>query len=237
MKPILATTLLLLLQLMSYSQAEIIELTEKGNSLKSIIPKGWRTLATTKGDLNKDGKEDIAFVIQNTDPSNFELNDGIGFDTIDLNPRILGIYFGEKNGGFAKKLQSNEFIILQGPTMDEPLDSLNITDKGLLEIQFLLWYSAGSWSMSHKIYQFKYQNNQFELVQYEHDEMHRGSGDGSYTKIDFQKKKMEIIKSEIDPETDEEDVIKECKKIKLEKLQTIKSLKRPFEWEFNDIYI
>jgi hypothetical protein len=58
----------------------------EGSSLEELIPSGWKILDNKTGDLNQDGFQDLAFVIQDTDPDAFSLNDGFGGDTLDLNP-------------------------------------------------------------------------------------------------------------------------------------------------------
>ncbi|MCP4214550.1 MAG: hypothetical protein GY765_07830, partial [bacterium] len=66
-----------------FGQAEIVELKKHGNSIKDLIPASWKILSNSFGDLNKDGIEDLVFVIQSTDPIKIELNKGLGTPTID----------------------------------------------------------------------------------------------------------------------------------------------------------
>jgi len=116
------TIFAILMCLTCFGQSELI-LSDNGETLENIIPNNWKLLDSTSGDLNQDGVSDLVFAIQKTDRNNIELNDGLGTDTIDLNPRILAIYFGNISGGF------------------------NINKKGILDINYRFWYSAGSWSM------------------------------------------------------------------------------------------
>lgn len=99
--------LLTLLSLPVAGQSTIAELHARGSSLEDLIPKGWKLLDSTTGDLNKDGISDLVFVVQGTDARNLELSEGPGMNTVDLNPRILGIYFGSSSGKFTKQVQSN----------------------------------------------------------------------------------------------------------------------------------
>ena len=217
-----------------FGQSELI-LSDNGETLENIIPNNWKLLDSTSGDLNQDGVSDLVFAIQKTDRNNIELNDGLGTDTIDLNPRILAIYFGSKSGGFNKKLVSEHFIILRdSPTMDEPFEGFNINKKGILDINYRFWYSAGSWSMSNHKYRFRFQNNEFVLIGYDSNEAHRASGETTDYSINFLTKKMKITKGNFS--NDEPESV-EWKEFYLEKLLTIKSIKKPFELEFNGIYL
>ncbi len=215
-----------------------VELPESGTKLSDLIPQGWKVLSTSSGDLNNDDIDDIVFAIQNTLPENLEFNDGPGIDTLDLNPRVLGIYFGKSDHVFEKKLQSNEFIILRdSPTMDEPFDGVKILDNGDLQIDFHFWYSAGSWHMSDHQYTFRYQKEAFELITYESSERNRGSGEETDYKINFITKKMNTSRMYFDDATEEKNEEDLQKKIEIQQLKSLKSLGKPFEWEFQGIRI
>lgn len=230
--------LLLLIQIHSFGQSEVIKLLNKANAIEKLIPKNWKVLSTAKGDLNKDGINDLALVIENTDKKYLEINEGgLGRDTINLNPRILGIYFGNIKGEFIKKEQYNKFIILQdSPTMDEPFDGIEILKNGVLKIDFHFWYSAGSWNMSNHTYKFRFQNNKFELIGYDSSDRHRGTGETIDYSINFSTRRMNIWKMTID-ENDIQRTEDENKSFELKNLKSIQSLGTPFEWKFNDIRI
>lgn len=229
--------LLTFYSLSSFSQVQKSELKLKGKDLRELVPKGWIILDSAKGDLNKDGRNDLAFVIQHTDPKNIQLNqNGLGRDTIDLNPRIMAIYFADSvSGTFSKNIQCNDFIILcDNPTMDEPFDGIEITPKGILKIKFHFWFSAGSWETSNHTYIFRYQNNEFALIGYESSEIHRGSGEAKDYSLNFSTKKMSISTGTI---SDDKPTNVQWKTFKLDKLKTLKTLKKPFEWEFEGLYL
>ncbi len=222
------------MSLICFGQNELT-LKEKGKTLQDIIPKGWKILDSKIGDLNQDGISDLVFAIQNTDKKNIELNDGLGSDTIDLNTRLLGIYFGVKTGGFNQKLVSKDFIILRNsPAMDEPFMGFSITNKGVLNISFSIWVSSGSWSMSRHTYRFRFQNNDFVLIGYDSNETHRGTGETTDYSINFLARKMKISKGNI---SQDDPISIEWKEFKLESLMTIKTIKKPFELEFEGIYL
>ena len=238
MKRRILTLIFMILGLCAYGQPEHPGLPALGNTLSELIPSGWRILSSSSGDLNKDGIEDIAFAIQNTLQKNLQPNDGLGIDTIDLNPRILGIYFGKSDGTFEKKLQSNTFIILQdSPTMDEPFDSLQILSNGVLQIDFHFWFSAGSWYISNHQYKFRFQNEAFELIGYESSETHRATQKTTNHSINFSTRKMSITTLVFDEETEKEITTEEWKKFELQNLKSIQSLGKPFEWKFQEIMI
>ena len=227
-----------ILTFVSFGQSEHPELANIGKKISDLTPDGWDTLASTIGDLNRDGIDDLVFAIKNTDNRNFKLNDGLGSDSTDLNPRILAIYFGDSSRTFKKQLQSNEFILLkESPTIDEPFDGLTIQNNGILKMNYSFWSSAGSWYMSNHEYKFRYQNDRFELIGYEETETHRGTMKSTNYSINFSTKKMKTVVTTFDENTEEEKSSVRWKKFELVKLKSISSLRKPFEWTFLGIEI
>lgn len=231
-------TLLVLTLAWSFSaiaQTEFIGLPGQGNNPEELIPEKWDTLVTAKGDLNKDGVPDLVFVIQGTKKENLEVSELYDQDTLNLNPRILGIYLGDGSGGFVKHNQSNTFIPLKdSPTMDEPLEGIEITEKGILQIRFILFYSAGSWYTSNHLYQFRFQQDKLKLIGYDSTDTHRGTGEVTSYSINFLTGKMSITRSNF---TNDEPESVEWKDFKLPELKSLDFFAEPFKWSFEGIHI
>jgi len=66
-----------------------------GKTVEAFIPKNWKILQKTTGDLNKDNHNDIVAVLQETDPGKIELlkSEEVAYDTVDSNRRILIVLF------------------------------------------------------------------------------------------------------------------------------------------------
>ncbi len=222
-----------------HAQRELMlpELAVKGRTMKKIIPTGWKILSKASGDLNGDGYNDLAFAIQSPLKKKVEYNDGIESNTLQISPRILGIYFGKRNGKFKKKLQSNTFIINRNtPTMEEPFKGLQILPNGELQIDFYIWPCRECTTWSSHAYIFKFQNSAFELVEYKESVTQRISADEIYYNFDFQNKTLKII-TETRNEDDEREYEETLQKFELDHLKTIQSLGKPFEWEFQQLRI
>ena len=218
-----------------FSFGQNVEINTSGKSISDIIPINWKILDLEKGDLNQDGITDLVFAIQNTDKENIKLNDGLGTDTVDLNQRILGIYFGTKLGLYKQQLISENFIILRdSPTMEEPFEGFKIGEKGFLEINFRFWYSAGSWSMSNHKYKFQFKKDDFVLVGYDSNESNRASGETTDYSVNFLRKKIKVMKGNFSSDKTETVV---RKRFILKTPFTIKSIGKPFEKDFEGIFL
>ncbi|WP_129715140.1 hypothetical protein [Pedobacter sp. SYP-B3415] len=159
--------------------------------IEDFIPKGWKVIARSSGDLNGDGISDDAIVIEDTDPDNFRRQDGLGADTLNLNPRTLMVFFKHKNGyqlisqndqGFIPTANDEDSPCLADPLLQD--GDLSIK-KGLLCIALNYWLSCGSWYVNSASYKFRYQHNAMELIGFDHTEFHRASGEASNTSINY----------------------------------------------------
>lgn len=213
------------------------ELPAKGRSMQNIIPTNWKILSKASGDLNGDGYKDIVFAIESPIEKKYVYKDSSDSDTLHINPRILGIYFGKRNGKFKKVLQSNAFIINQNtPTMEEPFKGLQILPNGELQIDFYIWPCRECTTWSSHEYIFRFQNRAFELVEYKESAAQRVSGEEMNYSIDFQNKTLKMI-TETRNEDDEREYKETLQKFELDHLKTIQSLGKPFEWEFQQLRI
>ncbi len=170
--------------------------------IEDFIPAGWKTILHESGDLNNDGIDDHAIVIENTIPENIKLNDRLGQDTLNLNPRAIMVFFKEKNGytlveqndnGFIPTENDEESTCLADPLMTEGGISIQ---KGVLTISFQYWLSCGSWSVNNADYKFRYQDREMKLIGFDHSEFHRASGEQSSTSINLSTGRMEHITGE-----------------------------------------
>ncbi|MCD2421153.1 hypothetical protein LQ567_00150 [Niabella pedocola] len=175
---------------------------------KTALPRGWVSDTLITGDLNKDGQPDAVWVIRNTDGANFKAHDGLGQDTLDLNPRRLLIYF--KEGNHYRKILSNDAFLpsvnsADNPCLSDPFVDGSIgIDKGVLKMGFHYWLSCGSYEVTDWDYTFRFQNRRFELIGLDVSSLHRASGETSMTSYNFMTGKKQEISggNEFFPEKD-----------------------------------
>lgn len=201
----------------------------ESKNINEFIPTSWALCDSASGDLNKDNYPDFALVFQLKDSVRL-INDEA--DTLISQPRLLAILFWDN---FKKKFQlieqSNSFILNHyNPYLDDPFVGLKI-EKNVLNIEFKMWYSWGSWWTSGATYKFRYnQNNDFDLIGFDSWNMHRTTMETKNYGVNFLSKKQSVTTEEtIDEKTES---LTKWKTFKLEKLKTIKKIEKPFNWDF-----
>ncbi len=207
-----------------------------GTAIGQFVPPGWKVIDSAFGDLNKDKAGDMALVIQHND-SIALVDTGMDGqpDTVFMQPRILAIFFYDKVTRQYRLIeQSNSFIVgRDNPYMDEPFRGILIA-RGVLSIQFFLWYSAGSWEMSNHAYKFRYQNNQFELIGADYLETNRASGKTNDRSYNFVTQKVKVSTGNISNNRKKVTYHNIAQK----EMKTLKTFEEPFTWEVeNGFYL
>ena len=158
----------------------------KAKTVNDFIPKGWKEILTTNGDLNKDKLEDTVIVI--------EKDDVLGPDYLNLNPRILLVLFKQKDGTYILASKNDKGFIQsendeENPTLMDTLTGISIKNN-TLRINFDYFLSAGSYSASQTIFTFRFQNNRFELIGLDNNSFMRNSGEQEEFSINFSTNKI-----------------------------------------------
>ncbi len=166
-------------------------------SAAAFAPRGWKLETSIAGDLNGDGKADLALVFRDTDKRNVLDNSLMGPPKFDTNPRILAIAFAVKGGGYDLVLENHTLIPRpEYPNQQDPLDKDGEQPGGIavahaaLRVTLGYFSSAGGWDMGHVTHTFRFHNGRFVLIGYDRLNVNRGSGNMDETSIDFSTRKM-----------------------------------------------
>lgn len=205
-------------------------LLEVCNDLKSFVRKGWKIVSQDKGDLNKDGIADIAFVLQETNSESINNNYGVIYDS---NPRELIILFGKNEKDcFELSTKSKTFIVPHdNEGMEDPFEYIAISN-GTLRIGFRIFYTIGSWTMGNYDYIWRFQDDEFKLIGANSSLHSREDGEGTSISANFSTNKYSLTSFNLFDEEDKEVVV--WKKFDLKELKTFETFKVPWAWIINE---
>jgi len=212
-------------------QLQYPQIPQSGNTLTEFTPKSWMVLDTAIGDLNKDGAQDMAFVLQAKDSVTFTkrfTTDPKDIDTVRALQRMLVItFFNKESKRFQLVEFSNTFILMHdNPYMDEPFGDITITN-GVLKLDFHIWYSMGSWSTIESSYKFRYDNNVFTLVGADYIYLLRNTGDTDERSYNFITNKVQVKTTK----GSNGNTKTTWKNLQLTTLKTFKTFTEPYSWE------
>jgi len=145
---------------------------QKASKVEDFIPKGWKSVVVKKGDLNKDKIDDVVLVIQKDDAKNFEKSED---NTIfNYNPMAILVLFKDKNSQYNLiSKNDNGFIVSKDKALVEELETLSSPDldddlsKSInIKNDTLRLLTRSEYVKGARVteYIFRYQNNRFELI-------------------------------------------------------------------------
>lgn len=148
-------------------------LKDSGKSAADVVPNGWESIFKTS-DLNKDGIADLVVVATPCDKDKMQTRDD-GY-VYNFNQPVLAIYWGEKSGGYKLFKQYDNAIPARESEFISITPEVNITKKGVLEINLEYFASAGSWTQPTTTHLFRYQQGDFFLIGKDVVELERTTG-------------------------------------------------------------
>ncbi|RXK62502.1 hypothetical protein ESA94_05740 [Lacibacter luteus] len=201
-------------------------------AIPEFVPSGWMIHDSISGDLNKDAVKDVVLVLQHKDSVKCITSDG---DSVVTQPRILLILFKSKTANqFTLKTQSNSFILQHDKSiMDDPYQGLSI-DRGILKIEFHLFYNMGSWYTTNSTYKFRFTGSKFILIGAELSTIHRATLEYENYSFNLLTKKQSYTKGNEQTGKKKTTVTS----IELAKPVTFETFVKPFTWEIeNEVYL
>ena len=165
-------------------------LPQQAGTAEGFVPPGWMLEVQASGDLNRDGNADLILVLRQNSPANvIESFEGFGEKPFDTNPRILAVAFRDGDSGkFSLQFENHTLIPRRTePAADDPFDK----DIGIamvrdgFQVRLNWWMSAGGWETFNTIYTFRHKAGRFELIGYDRNTTHRGSGDTASLSINY----------------------------------------------------
>lgn len=174
------------------------ELAPSAYTVFDFIPEGWVLEKKAEGDLNRDGRDDVAAVLRMRDPANIVANPFLGEERFDTNPRILLVAFLGTDRQYHRVLADRTLIPRREvPAMEDHFDSIAI-DRGALKIGMHVFMSAGGWATFSSLFTFRWGDSAFMLIGYDRDQMARNTGIGEKISINYLTRRRKVIDWQIE---------------------------------------
>jgi hypothetical protein len=175
-------------------------------SVEGFLPWEWRIEFKVAGDLNGDGRDDVALVLRGMDDRNvIDARKRGGPEEFDTNPRMLMVAFANAAGGYDLALENHTLITrTTEPSGQDPLDPNGVQQGGIDikngTLQVTLGYFAGN--MGHFTYTFRFEKNAFKLIGYDSVDVERFKGIMSQVSINFVTRRMKRSAGSISDDKD-----------------------------------
>ncbi|MEG0183226.1 MAG: hypothetical protein RR704_07205 [Stenotrophomonas sp.] len=171
------------------------DLPAQATSAEGFVPAGWTLEYRAEGDLDQDGRADLALVLRQQDRRNVVEHDGFGPSPFDSNPRILAIAWSRPSGYV---LATQNHVLIPRPDDAAASDVLDedggvFIQHGTLMVALYSWTSAGSWYSGATSYTFRWQDGDFALIGYDRDSVMRNSGQTEQMSINFSTRKVKFV--------------------------------------------
>ncbi|AZI27041.1 hypothetical protein EA772_17505 [Pedobacter sp. G11] len=201
-----------------------------GSSVEQLTPNNWTVIETTTGDLNGDGRDDVAVIYESdkiTDEARTYGDNNSEIIKETQKPRILAIYFKDKvTGSYRLSTQNNDFILRseEGGKLGDPLNQIGIKDQ-----QLYLRFQGGAewrWEMG---YTFKFENKDWFLTSAINLYFNQNTGDMTERVYDFKTRELFTTVGNLH----RRDVAnrKTSEVLYFSQLRTFKTFKKPWAWE------
>jgi hypothetical protein len=169
-------------------------LVKHAGSIEGFVPMEWRIEIQKSGDLNGDGRDDVALVLRGLDERNIiDMRGQGGSENFDTNPRILMAAFANAAGGYDLALENHALIArATEPSAQDPLDPNGVQEGGVEikngTLQVTLGYFGGN--MGHFTYTFRFDKTAFKLIGYDSIDVERYKGTIRQVSINYSTRRM-----------------------------------------------
>lgn len=174
----------------AYAWPSAMNSSQAATSYDLTTLRSWAS-TVANGDVNRDGIDDILIIATPHFKEMLTLNE-LG-DTIDANKHVLAIFFGNGNGGYTCKFQSEDVLPVSENTYHILDFTLDVNAKGVFSIRISHFSSVGGWGNTNESYVFRYQNNDFFLIGEDEDYYMRNTGEATKTSINYLTHRKQVI--------------------------------------------
>lgn len=209
------------------------DLQKVGRNAQSFVPAGWVLEKDVRGDLNKDGAEDLVMVLHMNDSANVFKSEWAPETPVDTNPRMLAVALVETDGNYRLVASNHELIPrVTSSTESDPLSESGgvAIDRGSLLVSIFYFSSAGGSDTGTMSFRFRHEDDDLRLIGYDRFNVNRMSGETRDVSVNYLNRKVIIKTGSIETDADKTST----KKLKSADVVTLDDVGEP--WAFEPAY-
>jgi len=156
---------------------------EQGKSVNELIPDGWERVQSATGDVNHDGINDlVVMAFPNDEDKMFKRYDGY---VINMNEPVVAVYMGQSDGSYRLYRQTNNIVPAQDEYNSIETFEVHVTAKGVINVVYSTFSSAGSWSNDTMTMTYRFQDGDLFLIGETTEGFDRASHDTEVYSINY----------------------------------------------------
>lgn len=162
-------------------------LPDRAVTARDFVPQGWLLEKSLQGDLNGDGRADLAMVMREKDPEKVLAASADGGDRdFNTNPYRIAAAFLEADGKTYRLIMENHMLIPRhrDRNLADPFQDLSV-HGGSLFVYLSHFANMGGWGAATLKYQFRHQQGAFHLIGYERIDTQRNTGEVATVSINY----------------------------------------------------
>lgn len=162
-------------------------LPERAETARDFVPQGWALEKSVQGDLNGDGRADLAMVMREKDPEKMLAASGDDGDRdFNTNPYRIAAAFLEADGKTYRLAMENHMLIPRhrNRNLADPFQDLSVR-AGSLFVHLSHFANMGGWGAATLKYQFRHRQGAFHLIGYERIDAQRNTGEVETVSINY----------------------------------------------------
>lgn len=169
------------------------------SAIAGFVPHGWRLEMQAKGDLDGDGRPDLALLLRGDDPA-ARIDTEMCDDPLDTNPRMLVVALAAPGGGYRRMVANHRLIPRRENAceMDWIEEGALAIARGTLSLNLQRMMSMGGWGAGTTGFTFRWQVGALRLIGWDYSHVARNSGETATISINYLTRRVKTETGRID---------------------------------------
>lgn len=171
----------------------------EADAAAGFVPRGWTLEIEVAGDLDGDGRSDLALVLHGNDPA-ARIAGLMCEDPFDSNARMLVVALARAGGGYRRVVADTRFIPRRESACAQDWFEPGAVriERGVLSLKFDRFMNAGGWGSGSNRFAFRWQGGALRLIGWDYGYLARNSGETAAISINYLTRRVKTERGFID---------------------------------------